>query len=145
MFIYSSLESTPPPLSSGTLLRTVTVTSFPTLRLLGRCRHSWLLWPACLSTVPWGSAPPPLSGAQGAPPSLLHFSFFFSATCSLFSLFFSLFSLGGGQSVQGGYADLAQGCLWEYRVPLSSPGGLLLTSRLGAGVWWHGSPPGFSV
>jgi hypothetical protein len=43
----------------------------------------------------WGSAPPPFPGTQGAPPSL---SFFFS--CLLFSLVFSLFSLGGYQSVQ---------------------------------------------
>jgi hypothetical protein len=48
----------------------------------------------------WGSAPPLLSRAQGALPSLLHV-FSFSAACLLFSLFFSLFTLGGGQSVQG--------------------------------------------
>jgi hypothetical protein len=33
----------------------------------------------------------------------------------------SLFSPGGGRSVRGGYAVLAQGCLWEYCVLLSSP------------------------
>jgi hypothetical protein len=73
--------------------------------LWGRCCHSCLLPPACLFTVQAGSAPPPLSKAQGVPPSLLNV--FFLATCLLFRLvFFPLFSLGGGQSVQGGYADL---------------------------------------
>jgi hypothetical protein len=27
---------------------------------------------------------------------------------------------------------------------ICSPVGLYLPSRLGAGIWWHGSPPGFS-
>jgi hypothetical protein len=53
---------------------------------------------------------------------------FFAVSVYYSVWFFSLFSLGAGQSVQGGYADLAQGCLWEYHVPLSSPGGLLLWS-----------------
>jgi hypothetical protein len=88
--------------------------------------------------------PPPVSGAQGAPPSLLCV-FFFSAACLLFSLVFSLFFPGWGSVCPGGYADLAQGCLWEYSMPLSSPGGLLLPSRLGTGVWWHGNPPCFSI
>jgi hypothetical protein len=38
--------------------------------------------------------------------------------------------------------------LWG-RVSLSrglcSPFGLHFSSRFGAGIWWHGSPPGFSV
>jgi hypothetical protein len=42
--------------------------------------------------------------------------------------FLSLFFPGWGSVCLGGYADLAQGCLWEYRVPLSSPGGLRLSS-----------------
>jgi hypothetical protein len=33
--------------------------------------------------------------------------------------FFSFFP-GWGSVCPGGYADLAQGCLWEYRMPLSS-------------------------
>jgi hypothetical protein len=46
---------------------------------------------------PRGEVPlPPLSGAQGALPSLLRVFLIFSASCLLFSLFFSLFSLGGG-------------------------------------------------
>jgi hypothetical protein len=67
--------------------------------LLGLCRHSCLLCPACLFTVPWGIVPAPLFGTQVAPPSLLCIFFCF---CLLFSLvFFLFFSLGWGQSVQG--------------------------------------------
>jgi hypothetical protein len=93
----------------------------------------------CLQ-VAWRRVPPPLSGAQGALPSLLCV-FFFPAACLLFSLFF-LFSLGRGQSVQGALLI----CSREYCMPLiCSLGGLHLPSREGAGIWWHGSPPGFSV
>jgi hypothetical protein len=46
--------------------------------------------------------------------------------CSVSLLFlllitqFLFFSLGGGSVCPRGYADLTQGCLWEYHVPLSS-------------------------
>jgi hypothetical protein len=93
--------------------------------LLGVCCCSCLLQPSCLFTVLWGISPPPLLGAQGIPPSLLPV-FFVIAYCSV-----SLFSLGGESICPGGYADLAQGCLWEYRVPLSSPCGLHLPKRSG--------------
>jgi hypothetical protein len=47
------------------------------------------------------------------------------ATCLFccYCLLFSFFSLSLDWSVQGGYADLAQGCLWEVCVLLSSPCG----------------------
>jgi hypothetical protein len=119
---------------------------------------SWMLAPFVFSSIQpytpvaiavpfylqfaWGSAPPPLSGAQGTLPSLLLVFVFFSAAC----LLFSFFSPGWGSVCPGDYAGLSQGFLWKYHVPLiCSPGGLCLPSRLGAGVWWHGSPPGFSV
>jgi hypothetical protein len=55
------------------------------------------------------------------------------ATCLLLLLFihFGFFSFfpGWGSVCPGGYADLAQGCLWEYRVPLSSPGCVRLWGR----------------
>jgi hypothetical protein len=108
----------------------------------GRWCHTHLLWSACLFTLPWGTAPPPLSGAEGTPPSFLHV-FFYSAACLLFRFF--LFFPGWGSVCPEGYSDLAQGCLWEYHVLLSSHGGLLLPSRLGAHIWWRGSPPGFSI
>jgi hypothetical protein len=67
--------------------------------------------------------PPPLFGTQGTLPSLL--CVFFIAVIIQF-VFFSVFP-GWGLVCPGGYADLAQGCLWEYHEPLSSPGGLLLS------------------
>jgi hypothetical protein len=48
----------------------------------------------------------------------------------IIQVFFSFF-LCGGRSVQGGYADLAQGSLWEYCVLLSSPCGLHLPKPSG--------------
>jgi hypothetical protein len=62
-------------------------------------------------------SPAGLFGAHGAPPSLLRIFFV------VIAYLVSLFSLGGVSVCPGGYADLAQGCLWEYRVPLSSPCG----------------------
>jgi hypothetical protein len=49
--------------------------------------------------------PYPLFSSQGSLPSLLHVFFVVFVYYSVW--FFSLFSLGGGQS-----ADVAQGCLW---------------------------------
>jgi hypothetical protein len=96
--------------------------------LLGGCHHSCLLWPAYLFTIPWGIAPYPLFSAQGALPSLLHV--FFVVVYSVFFLFFPWVGL----VCPGGYADLAQGCLWEYHMPLSSPCGLHLPKQSGS---WH--------
>jgi hypothetical protein len=75
--------------------------------------------------------------------------FFFLAACLLFCFFYSLFSPVWGSVYPVGYADLAQGCLWEYHMLFSSPGGLRLTwsgdamCRLGvwrcwsfASSWW---------
>jgi hypothetical protein len=47
--------------------------------------------------------------------------------------FFSFFP-GWGLVCPGGYADLAQDCLWEYHVPLGSPCGLRLPKPSGR---WH--------
>jgi hypothetical protein len=55
----------------------------------------------------------------------------FCCYCLLFS--FSFFP-GWGSVCPGGYADLAQCCLWEFCMPLSSPCGLLLPKRPGH---WH--------
>jgi hypothetical protein len=58
------------------------------------------------------------------------------ATCLYCSycllLSFSFFP-GWGSVCPGGYADLAQGCLWEYHIPLSSPCGLLHPKPSGRG------------
>jgi hypothetical protein len=79
---------------------------------------------ANLHTVQVGNAPPPLSRAQGSPPSLLNVFFF--QLLFYYSDFFPLFSLGGVQSVQG--------AMLIYHLLLSSPGGLCLPKQSGS---WH--------
>jgi hypothetical protein len=96
--------------------------------LLDVCYCSCLLWMACLFTVLWGIAPSPLLHSEC--PALFAMCLF-CCYCLLFS--FSFFP-GWGSVCPGGYADLAQGCLWEYRVPLSSPCGLCLPKPSGC---WH--------
>jgi hypothetical protein len=49
-------------------------------------------------------------------------------------LVFFLFFPWVGSVCPEGYADLVQGCLWEYCVPLSWPGGLHLPKQSGS---WH--------
>jgi hypothetical protein len=58
----------------------------------------------------------PLFGVQGAPPSL---PCVFIVLIAYYSV--SLLFPGWGSVCPGGYADLAQACLWKYRVQLSSP------------------------
>jgi hypothetical protein len=86
-------------------------------------------------------APPPLSRAQGTLPSLLNV-FFPQLFVYCSDWFFPLFSLGGGQSVQG--------IMLVYRVLLSTPGGLGLPKQSGSWclevqepswllhLWWSG-------
>jgi hypothetical protein len=98
--------------------------------LLGVCCRSWLLQLVCCEWFPL----PPLR-CSGHP--ALFAMCVFCCYCLLFS-FFSFFP--GWESVcPGGYADLAQGCLWEYCMPLSSPCGLRLPKPCGhwclAAVW----------
>jgi hypothetical protein len=81
--------------------------------------------PVCLFTVP-GRIPLPPFRAQGAPTLF--------ATC-LYCSFCLLLSF---------YADLAQGCLWKYRVSLSSPC-LRLPKPSGCRRLAAGGPPGFSI
>jgi hypothetical protein len=90
--------------------------------LLGMCRHSCLLQLACCEEFPL----PPF-GAQGSLPSLLCVFF----VIAYYSVFFSLFFPGWGLVCPGGYADLGQGCLWEYHMLLSSPCGPLLPKPSG--------------
>jgi hypothetical protein len=97
------------------------------------------------------SGPPSLfiysSGKDSLPPIFCAQCPTFFPTCLYCSyclvLSFSFFP-GCRLVSPGGYAALAQGCLWEYRVPLSSPC-LRLPSRLGVGDWRPRGPPGFSV
>jgi hypothetical protein len=101
---------------------TATFTSFPA----PGCWVVLLLLPSPARLVLRDSSAPPFS-PQGAPPSLLCVFFFVVA---YYSVFFSFFP-GWGSVCPGGYADLAQGCLWEYCVPLSSPCGLRLPKPSG--------------
>jgi hypothetical protein len=87
-------------------------------------------------------APPPFSGSLNVPCPFCYV--FFSVPCFLFSFLF--FSWGWGSDCPGGYADLSQGWLWKYHMPLiCSPVGLHPSSRLGVSIWQHGTPPGFSA
>jgi hypothetical protein len=82
---------------------------------LGACPCSSPLWPglACLFTVP-GEIPLPLFGAQGSPLSLQRvFIVLLLITQFLFFPWWGSVCPGGG--------GLAQGCLWKYCEPLSSP------------------------
>jgi hypothetical protein len=77
--------------------------------LLGMCPRSWLLRPGLL----WGiSSPHPSS----VPHPLYYVSFFLLLLIIQFLFFPWWWSV-----CPGGYADLAQSCLWKYCVPLSSP------------------------
>jgi hypothetical protein len=103
--------------------------------LLGMCCRSCLLQMACE-----GFPSPPLA-AQGALPSLLSV---FSVVIAYYSV--SLFSPGGGQSVQGSML------IWPRVVCVSTAYRLahlvvcIFPSHLGTGFWqWHGSLPDFSI
>jgi hypothetical protein len=96
--------------------------------LLDVCCHSCLLRPSLFIYSSVRDSPPLLFGAQSAPPSLLHVFIVLSAYYSV-----SLFFPGWGSVCPGGYVDLPQGCLWEYRVPLSSPCGPRLPKP--SGCW----------
>jgi hypothetical protein len=142
------VEKCPSLTSCGAFLTTATVMSFPLSKVA-----EWVppLLPslACLFIYSLHEILPlPHSLELRAPCSLCYMSFFlfFPALCILLSLFFfSIFFPWVGSLCPGGYVDLAQGCLWEYCMLLSSPGGLLLPSRIGAGIWQHRSPPGLSI
>jgi hypothetical protein len=67
-----------------------------------------------------GGLPLPCSSAFRAPHPLCYVSFLLLL---LIIQFFSFFP-GWGSVCPGGYADLAQGCLWECCMPLSSSCGL---------------------
>jgi hypothetical protein len=86
------------------------------LWLLGPCHCSRPLRPglACLFTVLQGIPLPPSSELRG--PHLFAMCLY----CYCLLLSFS-FLPGWGPVCPGGYADLAQGCLWEYCIPLSLP------------------------
>jgi hypothetical protein len=67
--------------------------------LLGRCCRSFLLWSACLFTVPWGIVPPPLFSVR-PPRPLCYVSFLL-----LFIIQFLFFPWGG--------VSLSMGLCWS--------------------------------
>jgi hypothetical protein len=79
-----------------------------------------------------GGLPLPPSSALRAPHPLCYM--FFLLLLLFIQFVFFLFFPWVGVIYPGGYADVAQGCLWEYCIPLSSPGGLLLPKWCGC---WH--------
>jgi hypothetical protein len=121
--------------------------------LLGTCPFCFLQYtalPACcncslfLFRVHLGKCPSPTLHSSGLP-ALFATCLFFFQLLVYYSVCFFLFSLGR-VSLSRELCFLSQGCLWEYRVPLiCSSGDLRLPSRLGDGIWRHGSPPGFSI
>jgi hypothetical protein len=116
--------------------------------LLGGCRCSCLLWPACLFLqFAQGSAPPAMSGAWGAPPSLPPVFFFFIQLLVYDSVCFFLFypPLGGGQFVQGAMLIRPRVVCGSTACRLAHLVVRIFPSHLGAGIWQHRSPPGFSI
>jgi hypothetical protein len=114
MFVYSSCRKWVFPPLLWSFPPSATLTSFP---IPGCWAHALLpllpepLWPgpACLFTVP-GRIPLPRFSELGCP--TLFAMCLYCSYCLLLS--FSFFP-GWGSVCPGGYADLAQGCLWEYR------------------------------
>jgi hypothetical protein len=127
VFIYSSRGKWVFPPLLWSFPPTTTFTSFP---LLVAVRVPLFL-PSLASLFIYSSVrgcPPPPFGAQGALPSLLHVFF---VVVAYYSVFFFSFFPGCGSVCPWGCADLAQGCLWEYHMLLSSPCGLRLPKRSG--------------
>jgi hypothetical protein len=127
VFIYSSRGKWAFPLLLWSFPPTITFTSFPA----PGCWAGAATAPASpaglfIYSSMGGCSSPPFS-AQGTHP-FCYMSFLLLLFIIQFS--FSFFP-EWGSVCPGGYADLAQGCLWDYCVLLSSPCGLLLPKVLG--------------
>jgi hypothetical protein len=112
MFVYSSLGSGSSLLSCGVFLPPPLPQAFPLL-VAGHAPGSrWSLsGPPGLFIYSFGKdSLPPIFSAQGAPPS---FPLVFIALIVYYSV--SLFFPGWRSVCPGGYAALAQACLWENR------------------------------
>jgi hypothetical protein len=89
----------------------------------------------------WISPPPPL--ALSVPHPLCYVSFLLLL---LIIQFFFLFSLGGGQSVQGPMLICPRIICGSTAYHLAHLVVCIFPSHLGTGIWrWSKSPPGFSV
>jgi hypothetical protein len=109
----------PPPLSQALLLLVAELTP-PLPPSLAR--------PGLFIYSSVRDSPPPALRCSEC--STLFATCLYCSHCLLLS--FSFFP-GWGSVCPGGYADLAQGCLWEYRVPQSSPCGPCLPKPSGHG------------
>jgi hypothetical protein len=115
------MGSGPSPLSCGVFLLLPTFTSFPG-------PHCWVgCWVGAAASAFSGGlftyssvrdCPSPPSVLR-VPCPLCYVPFLLLLLIIQFFFFFPWV----GVSLSGGYADLTQGCLWEYCVPLSSPCG----------------------
>jgi hypothetical protein len=139
--------SAPPLNSNGAFHTKATVPSLPLSKHTGRHGTTSAFSGRLVYLQFCNGVPLPHSQELREPGPLCYVpTFFFFFSCLFIIQFdFFLFFPWVAVSLSRGYADLAQGCLWEYRMPLSSPGGLLLPSQIGAGIWWHGNLPGFLV
>jgi hypothetical protein len=125
VFIYSSCGKWAFPPLLGSFPPTATFTSFPG----PGCWAVPLLLPSQSGLFIYSAVRyfPSLYLLRSGHPTLFTMCLF-CCYCLLFS--FSFFP-GWGSDCPGGYADLAQGCLWEYHVPLSSPCGPRLPKSSG--------------
>jgi hypothetical protein len=140
LFIYSLCGEVPFPPSGGVWYTLATVTSFPHSKVAGQ-GPPLLPSPSDLFIYSLCGVPFPHSPELRVPCPLCYVVFFFQLLV-YYSVFKKIFSLGGGQSVQG--AKLI--CPRVYHMLLiCSPGILHLPSRLGAGIWWCRSHPDFSI
>jgi hypothetical protein len=114
------------PLLLWSFLPTTTFTSFPTpgcwSGAVTPTFSSWLVYLQFCEGLPF--TPP---SALRAPRHLCYMSFLLLL---FIEVFFTSFP-GWGSVCLGVYADLAQGCLWEYHRPFSSPCGLHLPKQSG--------------
>jgi hypothetical protein len=141
MFIYSSHGKWAFPPLLWSFLTTATFTCFPTLLLLAG--QVLPLLPSLASLFIYSSVrgcPSPLwfSGH----PALFATCLF---CCLLFSWFFSLFSLSWGWSVQGAMLIWPRIVCGRTTCHLAHLVVYIFPSGLGAVIWWHRSPPGFSI
>jgi hypothetical protein len=105
------------PASCHVCLQLTWEVGLPSLRHSHQLSHSWLPRssqrlsgpPGLFIYSPGKDSLPPFIGAQCAPPSFPCVLFVLIAYYSV-----SLFSLGWRSVCPGGYAALAQACLWEY-------------------------------
>jgi hypothetical protein len=128
------------PISCGVFLPLPLLQAFPLL--VAGCVPPLLPSPARLVYLQFceGFLLHPLRGS-GCP--TLFAMCLYCSYCLLLS--FSFFFPGWGSVCPGCYADLAQGCLWEYRILLSSRCGPRLPKPSWRWCLVARGPPGFSV